>query len=114
MNTINLATVNRSNKLIEQQLMLAVRFGVLMYRRRDTELSRRRLLAAIKALHDHLNTYGPSTWLEQNFMGVSGQFAGLWWLVTGKFGSYRIGIDDREFKVAGAPVLSLVKGEMQA
>lgn len=109
MKSINLATAIRSNKLLEQQLMLNIRFGVLMFRRRKCELTGRRLVAAISAFHDHINLNGPSRWLEENFFRKTGAYAGLWWYVGGSYGAYELKIDDHEFTIPETPSLSLVK-----
>ncbi|QPG06531.1 hypothetical protein IT774_04995 [Salinimonas marina] len=92
---VNTTKLGVSNKLIEQQLMLKVRFAVLMYQTMPSERSKSRLLQAMTALNHQLNVFGPSDWLKDNYTEISSLYAGFFWLVVGRPGQYRILMDDK-------------------
>ena len=95
-------TNTTQKKLVEQALMMAIRFRVLMYQRRPDELSARRLRGAMNALNLQLDTFKPSRWMRENFIETSTSFAGYYWQVTAEKGRYFVDLSDKPFPRAVA------------
>lgn len=104
-------------KLVEQALILNIRFAVLMYQRRG-ERQRSPLLAAISAFKCHLNLNGMSAWVRDNFYREPGFYAGYWWFVVCTTNGYQLLMNDSPFtasdyqshKVNVRPRLTVVHG----
>lgn len=110
--TIKTTKIRTQKKLLEQALMLRIRWHVLMYQNRPSEGAKSRLLASIEALNLQVSTCGPSYWLQDNFVDQVSFFAGYWWAFTGEWGAYRVVLNDEPFdlnaRVKRQPQLELV------
>lgn len=105
-------TEKTPKKLVEQALMMAVRFRVLLYKNKPDASSAARLSAAINALNLQLTVSKPSIWMRENFMNTSSSFAGYYWQVTFRDGRYFVELDEKPLSkaVAKKTQLRLVAG----
>ncbi|MGL4939400.1 hypothetical protein [Shewanella sp.] len=84
-------------KLVEQALMLTIRFRVLMYQLTPSDTNALRLRAAIDALELQLNAFHPTRWMRENFILASSSFAGHYWSISKNSGLYKVQLSDQPF-----------------
>ena len=85
-----------SKKLIEQQIMLKIRFHLLLAEKDlpapYQESMIERIECGLKALEDRLSVHNPSAWFQAHFVNSMAYYGGYCWSACRKAGKYKVEI----------------------